>query len=40
MIYVVWLVLPLISIGCGIATLFAVVRFVVDIRREFRSHCE
>ena len=26
-----------ISIGCGIATLFAVIRFVVDIRRELES---
>jgi hypothetical protein len=37
MIYIVLVVFPLISIGCGIATLFAVIKFVIDIQRDFRS---
>lgn len=38
MIYLVAVVFPLLSIICGAATLLALMRYVMDIRRDIKSN--
>jgi hypothetical protein len=37
MIYIAAVVFPLLSIVCGVATLIALVRYVIDIRSDIKS---
>lgn len=37
MIYICAVVFPVLSIGCGVVTVGALIRYVVDIRRDIRS---
>lgn len=37
MIYLVAIVFPCVSIACGVVTLLGLIKYVVDIRREFES---
>lgn len=38
MIYITCLIFPVVSIVCGIASLGALVKFVVEIQKDIRNH--
>jgi hypothetical protein len=37
MIYLATLVFPFIAIGCGIVSLYSVIRFIAEIQRDIRN---